>query len=96
MIYKYNLHNIMDVHGYVHVEIRKGVYELNEASIIAYKILAKNIKPNGYSTVEHIPGLWPHNVHRTTFTLDVDDFGIKFFTTTNTDHIITKLKQKNK
>ena len=51
LIDAYNLHNIMDEHGYVHVEIRKGVYVLKEVDIIAYKLLVKNLKPHGYITV---------------------------------------------
>jgi hypothetical protein len=68
-----------DSHGYVYLEIRKGMYGLKEASILAYDQLKAHLNQYGYSPVRFTPGLWKHNMHRTTFTLAVDDFGIKYF-----------------
>ena len=40
------------------------------------------------------PGLWTHTILPTTFTLTLDDFGIKFFAADNATHLLDAL-QKN-
>ena len=79
VVVEYSLLSIADASGYVYVEIIKGMYGLKEAGIIAYKRLVCNLQPHGYAPVEHTPGLWAHSTLPTTFTLTVDDFGIKLF-----------------
>ena len=53
---EYNLHNYID-NGYVYCEIRKGMYGLKEAGLIAFLRLVKNLTPNGYSPMRYTPGL---------------------------------------
>ena len=60
---------------------------LKEASIITYKRLVRNLQPHGYAPVVHTPGLWTHTTLPTTSTLDVDNFGIKFFATDNATYL---------
>ena len=55
------------------------MYGLKEAGIIAYKRLVHNLQLQGYAPVAHTTGLWTHATLPTTFTLALDDFGIKFF-----------------
>ena len=90
--------NLTDAHfdskGYVYVEIRKGMYGLKEAAILAYEQLTAHLAPYGYFPVEHTPGLWRHIDRRTTFTLAVDDFGIKFFSRSDADHLFAALATK--
>jgi hypothetical protein len=64
--------------GYIYMEIRKGMYGLPQAGILANQLLRKRLKPHGYFEVTNTPGLWKHETRPTTFTLVVDDFGIKF------------------
>ena len=47
--------------GYVLVEIRKGVYGLPQAGIIANTQLALHLKTQCYSPNTHTPGLFMHN-----------------------------------
>ena len=49
--------NISDIvhHGYIYVEIRKGIYGLKEAHIFAYAALVKHLEPYGYYTVRYTP-----------------------------------------
>jgi len=42
---KYNL--VLEPDGYTYFEIRRGMYGLKEAGIIAYKHLVKNLLPYG-------------------------------------------------
>jgi hypothetical protein len=83
-----------DSKGYVYLEIRKGMYGLKEAAILAYDQLKAHLAPHGYAPVRFTPGLWKHNKRQTTFTLAVDDFGIKYFSKADADHLFSALEQK--
>ena len=54
--------------------------------------VVKNLAPFGYEPMPCTPGLWRHNTLRTTFTLAVDDFGIKHFNQDDHDHLLNALK----
>jgi len=90
---KYNIDRICDVDGYVYVEIRKGMYGLKEAAILAHKQLIQNLSPHGYHPVTDAPGLWKHDTNPLHFILTVDDFGIKYFNRAHADHLLRALKQ---
>jgi len=83
-----------DARGYAYLEIRKGMYGLKEASVLAYDQLRAHLAPYGYAPVRFTPGLWKHNKLRTTFTLAVDDFGIKYYDQTDLDHLFNALETK--
>jgi hypothetical protein len=80
-----------DSKGYACLEICKGMYGLKEASLLAYNQLKEHLAPYGYAPVRFTPGLWKHNERRTTFTLAVDDFGIKYFHKADADHLFSAL-----
>ena len=92
VIVEYSLLPISDSSGYVYVEIRKGVYGIKEAGIIAYKRLVRNLQPHSYAPVPHTPGLWIHTTLPTIFTLAVDEFGIKFFAADDATHLLDTLQ----
>ena len=94
VVVEYSLLPIANSSGCVYVEISKGVYGLKKAGIIAYKRLVRNLQPHGYAPVAHTPSLWTHATLPTTFTLDVDNFGIKLFAADNATHLLDAL-QKN-
>ena len=52
---EYSLLLIADSSGYVYLDIRKGVYELKESGIIAYKCFFRNLQPRGYTPVAQTP-----------------------------------------
>jgi hypothetical protein len=83
-----------DTNGYIYMEIRKGMYGLKEAAILAYEQLRDHLALSGYLPVPHTPGLWRHQTRRTTFTLAVDDFGIKYFTRADADHLFAAIASK--
>ena len=74
--------------GYVYLEFRRGMYGLKEAGIIAFKQLVLKLAPAGYHPCRKTTGLWTHTTKRTTFTLCVDDFGVKYFSKAKADHLI--------
>ena len=69
------------------------MYGLKQAAILAYKLLAKRLSIHGYYPIPLTNGLFAHNKLRTKFALCVDDFGIKYDSTDNLSHLITRLKK---
>jgi hypothetical protein len=57
IIQKYNL-NALAVDGWVYIEIRKGVYGMKQAGLLANPLLQTRLAPFGYYPARHTPGLW--------------------------------------
>jgi hypothetical protein len=57
IIQKYNL-NALAVDGWVYIEIRKGMYGLKQAGLLANQLLKTRLAPFGYYPARHTPGLW--------------------------------------
>ena len=76
-------YDIMDIadHGYIYIEIRKGMYGLKEARIFDFNYIVKNLAPFRYTLVKYTPGLWKRDTRPTAFKLYVDDFCSKYHTT---------------
>ena len=89
---EYNINEIVS-NGYVYVEIRKVMYVLKEADIIAYQRLVKNLAIYAYLPCTHTPGLWKHATRNIMFTLAVDDLRVKYFHKDDIDHLFTALCQ---
>jgi hypothetical protein len=70
------------------------MYGLKEAAILAYEQLRDHLTLSGYLPVQHTPGLWRQKTRRTTFTLAVDDFGIKYFDRADADHLFAAIATK--
>jgi hypothetical protein len=77
--------------GFVYLKIRRGMYGLKEAGILAFEQLVVKLAPYGYKLALFTPGLWRHTTKPTTFTLCMYDFGIKYFTKTDALHLVTAL-----
>jgi hypothetical protein len=61
IIQKYNL-NPLAVDGWVYIEIRKGMYGLKQAGLLANQLLQTRLAPCGYYPARHTPGLWLHKI----------------------------------
>jgi hypothetical protein len=72
----YNL-NALAVDGWVYIEIRKGMYGLKQAILLANQLLQTHLAPIGYYPARHTPGLWLHKTRPISFNLVVDDFTVK-------------------
>ena len=59
------------------MEIRKAIYGLPQAGVLANKLLKKRLAPAGYYEMPYTPGLWNYMSRPIAFTLVVDDFGVK-------------------
>lgn len=53
--------------GYVYIKIKKGVYGLKQAAILAYKKLVDHLKPFSYAPFPFSLGLWTHTICKTVF-----------------------------
>jgi hypothetical protein len=77
IVQKYNL-NALAVDGWVYIEIRKCMYGLKQAGLLAKQLLQTGLAPFGYYLACHTPGLWLHRTRPISFTLVVDDFAVKY------------------
>ena len=91
----YDLHNIVHK-GKVYIEIRRGMYGLPQAGILAETQLIHFLGKYGYSPVTHTPGLWRHQWRPIAFCLVVDDFGVKYVGREHADHLIQCLRNHYK
>jgi len=80
----YNLTNIATADGFVYIKIQKGMYGLPQAGILAQELLEQRLNKHCYRQSPITPGLWRHNYRPISFTLCVDDFGIKSANILNT------------
>ncbi len=71
---------------YIYCKIRKGIYGLPQAGIIAQELLQKRLGEVGYHQSQVIPGLWTHKTRNICFTLVVDNFAIKYTTKEDAQH----------
>ncbi len=63
---------------------------------LANKLLHKRLKPHRYYECVNTPGLWRHATRPITFSLVVDDFGVKYVGKEHADHLISCLKKDYK
>ena len=78
---------------WVHLEMRRAVWGLPQAGILANKCLRRKLAPFGYYECVNTPGLWTHKTRPISFTLVVDDFGVKYVNQEDVDHLIASIKQ---
>jgi hypothetical protein len=92
IIQQYNL-NDLAVDGWVYIEIRKGMYGLKQAGILANQLLQTRLAPYGYYPARHTPGLWLHKTKPISFTLVVDDFAVKYVGKQHAEYLRNALLQ---
>jgi len=93
IIDQYKLNDIA-INGMVYVKIWKGMYGLPQARYIANDQLIPILKAAGYHQAKNTPGLFKHLWQPITFSLVVDDFGIKYVSKEHADHLIHTLEKK--
>jgi hypothetical protein len=92
IVQKYNL-NTLTVNCWVYIEIRKGMYGLKQAGLLANQLLQTRLAPFGYYPARHTPGLWLHKTRPILFTLIVEDFAVKYVGKHRAEHIWNALLQ---
>jgi hypothetical protein len=81
------------LHGFVNLEMRRAEWGLPQAGMLANKCLRQKLAPFGYYKSTNTPGLWLHNTQPISFTLVVDDFGVKYVNSDNVQHLIASIKR---
>jgi hypothetical protein len=74
------------------MEIRKGIYALKQASLIANAQLTALLAKYGYYPAPRTLSLWRHYNPNINFCLMVNDFGIKYISKHNADHLVQALQ----
>ena len=96
MIELYKLDENVAEDRYVYWEIQGGMYGLPQAGILAHQKLKQHLKTFGYEPVPFTAGLWINREQNISFTLVVDDFGVKYTDMKNVKHLIDALEMEYK
>ena len=62
---KYNLQAKVTSNDYIYIQIKKGIYGLKQAAMLAYNNLKSHLKPFGYTPVIGTVGVWQHSTRQT-------------------------------
>jgi hypothetical protein len=89
----HHLCNIATPGVYVYCKICQGMYGLPQAGIITQELLAKRLKEYGYTQSKITPGLWTHEWRPITFSLVVDNFGVKYIRDEHAQHLLQMVKK---
>ena len=93
IIEEYNLNELVDENGWIHMEIRKGMYGLPQSGIIANDKLRHHLHKHGYKPSQLTEGLWGHEQNSIKFALVVDDFGVKYTDKNDVLHLVKALEE---
>jgi hypothetical protein len=80
--------------NHVLVVIRKGMYGLPQAGILANQCLRKHLAFSSYMPTKHIPGLYKHATRPGTFSLVINNFGTKYAGREHAEHLLTCLRKQ--
>ena len=83
---------LVDIDGYVYVEVTGAMYGLAQSGRIANQDLQKHLAKYGYYPTQRTPGLWKHRTIKINFTFVVDNFGIRYTNKDDIDHLFAALK----
>jgi Reverse transcriptase (RNA-dependent DNA polymerase) len=90
---QYNLQEMVH-NDHVYVEIRKGMYGLPQAGILANKKLLPHLAKHGYHPCPNTHGLFTHETRPIAFSLIVDDFGVKYVGKQHAEHLFAALQEE--
>ena len=90
---KYNIDSLRADDDYVYVKIKRGMYGLKQAAILAFEFLVDNLSQYGYKPLPHTLSIWTHETRPISFCLCVDDFGIKYFNKDDANHLLSSLQK---
>jgi hypothetical protein len=76
------------------VRIKKGIYGLPQAGRLAQEKLINLLSRHGYIQAPNTPCLFRHTDHDVTFTLVVDDFGIKYQRREHALHLLAAIREE--
>ena len=74
------------------MEIQKGIPGIKQAGKVANKRLVNHLAKYGYPPCKRTPALWKYKIRPITFTLCVDNFGIKYVGKQHINHLLHALQ----
>ena len=92
-------HNKLDTivdNGFIYAKINKAWYGLKQSGKIAHNNLVKHLNKYDYVQAEHIDGVFVHKLWDISFTLVVDNFGIKYTNKDDGNYLISIMRSKYK
>ena len=89
---KYQLHEKAK-DGWVYFKVVRGMYGLPQSGSNSHDEIEQRLNKEGYFKSPLVPALWKHNKRPTQLVLVVNDFGIKYFTIDDLNHLKDTLKQ---
>ena len=93
VIKHYNLLDKVDAEGNLYIKCVRGMYGLPHAGIIAQKLLEERLNKADYYQSDQTPGFWKHKWRPLSFSLIVDDFGVKYVGEEHVQHLMETLKE---
>ena len=93
IINKYKLYAMVNKSGMVYIEVTKGMYGLPQAGLLANELLKQQLNEHGYFQSKLVPGLWKHITRPISFTLVVNNFGVKYVGKEHIDHLMTVFQE---
>ena len=93
IIKEYKLCEKATTDGWVYFKVMRGMYGLPQSGSNSHDELEDNLNKEGYFKSLLVPALWKHKTRPTQFVLVVDNFGVKYFTKDNLDHLADTLKK---
>ena len=93
VIDQYKLRDKVTKDGWIFVAVKRGMYGLPQAGILAQELLEQRLNQHGYSQSKLTPGFWTHEWRPICFTLVVDDFGVKYEGKEHADHLISAVRE---
>ena len=85
-------YNHKDEGMWVYIEIRQVMPGLKQAGHIANERLTRHLAKFGYIPSTKTPALWRHLTRNISFSLVVNDFGVKYVGKNNADRLIATLR----
>jgi len=92
IINEYKLHE-KAIDDWVYFKVMRGMYGLPQSGSNSHHELEECLNKEGYYKIPLVPALWKHKTRPTQFVLIVDNFGIKYFTKNDLDHLADTLKK---
>ncbi len=84
----YNLTKIAEDNGNVYIKVQKYMYGLPQAGILAHRLLEQRLNEHEYQHSQVTPGLWKHASRPISFTLCVENFGMKYVGREHAEHLL--------
>jgi len=79
IITRYNLNSIGTPDSWINIKIKKGIYGLKQAALLAYQELVNKLAPHCYIPCKYYVGIWRHHTTRKTKFCAVSLFSVFIF-----------------